>query len=59
MERIKGNRPKIILGKDHDNTYSTLMPHIDMDGVQVHPERVQEYMEYRKKLTLEKKIQKS
>lgn len=38
------NRSDILLGKNADGTETVLPGYVDVDGVQVHPERLAEYL---------------
>lgn len=54
MEREQPKKRKeIVLGRDFDGSYSTLPAYVEVEeGVQVHPSRVEEYLERRKRAGL-------
>ncbi len=45
MERIKGDRKDINLGKNHDGSHTILPGYIEIDGVQVHKDRIDQYFD--------------
>ena len=45
----KGKRPRLNLGENFDGTKSTLEPYIEIDGVQIHPDRLKHYLKSREK----------
>lgn len=45
-------RDAIPMGVNHDGSQTYLTPYIDIDGIQVHPDRLEEYL---KKLEAEEK----
>lgn len=40
----QSGREEVILGQNFDGTLSTLPAYVEIDGVQVHPDRVEEYL---------------
>ena len=50
--KYKKRRPRINLGENFDGSKSTLEPWVEIDGAQIHPERLQAYLKRRKELGL-------
>lgn len=42
----ENGRKEVILGQNADGSYSTLPPYIEIDGVQIHPDRIHQYLEF-------------
>ena len=45
-----GNRKDLTLGKNHDETFTVLPGYVDIDGVWVHPSRVEDYLRRQQEL---------
>lgn len=54
--KITGQRDEVVLGKNPDGSETKLPPYVELEGgVQVHPERLEDYLERRKEVNEENK----